>query len=237
MPVTRGHPQSESAVVVRSWVRWCKPVTLARHTVSVATPYRGTRCRRRPTTLGVRAHNRADVRHRRGRRRVPATRNPASSKPAISASATRSRTRPGKSSNPSAARRAMVAAVPSETRNGSIRVDTDAVAGLPYRIDTVVDYRGAKEKGVQSLGTTDASGPRRWPNWPPSPLPATCTSPSPQRTHSPPCATPIRQDPRTHRAAPPRSRLNHPRPTSAHAAGCVVPAGCGGSRWRRAGPW
>lgn len=32
--------------------------------------------------------------------------------------------------------------------------------GVPMdRIDTVVDYRGAKEKGVKSLGTTDAGGP------------------------------------------------------------------------------
>jgi NADPH2:quinone reductase len=32
--------------------------------------------------------------------------------------------------------------------------------GVPTdRIDTVVDYRGAKEKGVKSLGTTDAGGP------------------------------------------------------------------------------
>jgi NADPH:quinone reductase-like Zn-dependent oxidoreductase len=29
---------------------------------------------------------------------------------------------------------------------------------VDLRIDTVVDYRGAKEKGVKSLGTTDAGG-------------------------------------------------------------------------------
>ncbi len=39
-------------------------------------------------------------------------------------------------------------------------IDLAINLGVPRdRIDTVVDYRGAKEKGVKSLGTTDAGGP------------------------------------------------------------------------------
>jgi hypothetical protein len=39
-------------------------------------------------------------------------------------------------------------------------IDLAINLGVPIdRIDTVVDYRGAKEKGVKSLGTTDAGGP------------------------------------------------------------------------------
>jgi NADPH:quinone reductase-like Zn-dependent oxidoreductase len=39
-------------------------------------------------------------------------------------------------------------------------IDLAINLGVPTdRIDTVVDYRGAKEKGVKSLGTTDAGGP------------------------------------------------------------------------------
>jgi NADPH:quinone reductase len=40
-------------------------------------------------------------------------------------------------------------------------IDLAINLGVPIdRIDTVVDYRGAKEKGVKSLGTTDAGGPQ-----------------------------------------------------------------------------
>ncbi|WIX98429.1 NADP-dependent oxidoreductase [Amycolatopsis mongoliensis] len=39
-------------------------------------------------------------------------------------------------------------------------IDLAIDLGVPVdRIDTVVDYRGAKEKGVKSFGTTDAGGP------------------------------------------------------------------------------
>lgn len=39
-------------------------------------------------------------------------------------------------------------------------IDLTINLGVPKdRINTVVDYRGAKEKGVKSLGTTDAGGP------------------------------------------------------------------------------
>ncbi|OXM64719.1 NADP-dependent oxidoreductase [Amycolatopsis vastitatis] len=41
-----------------------------------------------------------------------------------------------------------------------LAIDLAIDLGVPAdRIDTVVDYRGAKEKGVKSLGTTDAGGP------------------------------------------------------------------------------
>lgn len=42
---------------------------------------------------------------------------------------------------------------------GGHYIDLAIALGVPLdRIDTVVDYRGAKEKGVKSLGTTDAGG-------------------------------------------------------------------------------
>lgn len=87
------------------------------------------------------------------------------------------------------------------------------------RIDTVVDCRAAKEKGVKSRGTTGAGGagtghPRRYRR--------------PAHPHRRNASTHCRarrlsglgrpQGSRAHRAAPPRSRLNYPRPTSAHAA-------------------
>jgi NADPH:quinone reductase-like Zn-dependent oxidoreductase len=43
---------------------------------------------------------------------------------------------------------------------GGRYIDLAINLGVPVdRIDTVVDYQGAKEKGVKSLGTTDAGGP------------------------------------------------------------------------------
>jgi NADPH2:quinone reductase len=43
---------------------------------------------------------------------------------------------------------------------GGNYIDLAINLGVPLdRINTVVDYRGAKEKGIKSLGTTDAGGP------------------------------------------------------------------------------